>query len=318
MYLQHFGLRELPFGLTPDTSFFFACTSYQEALNTLLVAARNGEGFIKITGEVGNGKTLLCRKFLATLDRGSQSKTPIGTQDEAAEAPAAPRFVTAYVPNPYLEPRSLLLALAEEFRVPLEKDADQHMLLKGLTRALLDCARNGQRALVCLDEAQAMPLESLEVLRLLTNLETEKRKLLQVVLFGQPELNDRLRHNSIRQLRQRISFQYDLRGLRRDELERYLRHRLAVAGYGGETLFGGAAVAKLHRITGGTPRLVNIVAHKSLMLAFGEGRQQVLARHVRDAAADTPEVRRDWLPWALALSGAMLAASLAAAWMSLQ
>ncbi|BBI98657.1 MSHA biogenesis protein MshM [Ferrigenium kumadai] len=318
MYLQHFGLREPPFGLTPDTSFFFACTSYQEALNTLLVAARNGEGFIKITGEVGNGKTLLCRKFLSTLGQGRQSTTLIGTQDEAADAPPAPRFITAYIPNPYLEPRSLLLALAEEFRVPLEKDTDQHQLLKGLTHALLECARNGQRALVCLDEAQAMPLESLEVLRLLTNLETEKRKLLQVVLFGQPELNERLRHNSIRQLRQRISFQYDLRGLLRDELERYVRHRLTVAGFEGETLFGKRAVGKLHRITGGTPRLVNIVAHKSLMLAFSEGRSQVLAKHVRDAAADTPEVRRDWLPWAVALSGAALIASLAAAWMALQ
>ena len=192
----------------------------------------------------------------------------------------------------------MLLALAEEFRVPLEKDADQHLLLKGLTHALLECARNGQRALVCLDEAQAMPLESLEVLRLLTNLETEKRKLLQVVLFGQPELDERLKHDSIRQLRQRISFQYDLRGLRKNELDRYLRHRLAVAGFAGETLFSTGAVGKLHRITGGTPRLVNIVAHKALMLAFSDGRQQVLARHIRDAAADTPEVRRDWLPWA--------------------
>ncbi|HEU0219917.1 MAG TPA: AAA family ATPase [Gallionella sp.] len=318
MYLQHFGLREPPFGLTPDTSFFFACSSYQEALNTLLVAARNGEGFIKITGEVGNGKTLLCRKFLATLDQGRQSTTLIGTQDQAADAPPAPRFITAYIPNPYLEPKSLLLALAEEFRVSLEKDTDQHLLLKGLTRALLDCARNGQRALVCLDEAQAMPLESLEVLRLLTNLETEKRKLLQVVLFGQPELNEHLRHNSIRQLRQRISFQYDLQGLRKDELERYLRHRLGVAGFTGETLFGKGAVGKLHRITGGTPRLVNIVAHKALMLAFGEGRQQVLARHIRDAAVDTPEVRRDWLPWAMALTGVVVAASLGVAWMVLQ
>jgi MSHA biogenesis protein MshM len=326
MYLQHFGLRELPFSLTPDTSFFFACSSYQEALNTLLVAARNGEGFIKITGEVGNGKTLLCRKFLATLNQGRQSTTLIGTQDQAADASqaagyvaaAAPRFITAYIPNPYLEPSSLLLALAEEFRVPLEKDANQYLLLKGLTRALLECARNGQRALVCLDEAQAMPLESLEMLRLLTNLETEKRKLLQVVLFGQPELNERLRHHSIRQLRQRISFQYDLRGLRKNELERYLRHRLAVAGFAGETLFSAAAVGKLHRITGGTPRLVNIVAHKALMLAFSAGRQQVLAGHIRDAAADTPEVRRDWLPWAVALTGAAVIVSLGIAWTVLQ
>jgi len=312
MYLQHFGLREPPFSLTPDTSFFFACSSYQEALNTLLVAARNGEGFIKITGEVGNGKTLLCRKFLATLNQGRKSTTPIGTQDQSADAASTPRFITAYIPNPYLEPSSLLLALAEEFRVPLEKNTDQYLLLKGLTRALLDCARNGQRALVCLDEAQAMPLESLEVLRLLTNLETEKRKLLQVVLFGQPELDERLKHHSVRQLRQRISFQYGLQGLRRNELERYLRHRLAVAGFAGETLFSAGAAGKLHRITGGTPRLVNIVAHKALMLAFGAGRQQVSARHIRDAAADTPEVRRDWLPWALA--GAAVLVSLGIAW----
>ena len=318
MYLQHFGLREAPFNLTPDTSFFFACSSYQEALNTLLVAARNGEGFIKITGEVGNGKTLLCRKFLATLNQGRKSTTPIGTQDQAEISAAEPRFITAYIPNPYLEPNSLLLALAEEFRVPLEKNIDQHRLLKSLTHTLLDCARNGQRALVCLDEAQAMPLESLEVLRLLTNLETEKRKLLQVVLFGQPELNERLRHHSIRQLRQRISFQYDLQGLRRNELDRYLRHRLAVAGFAGETLFSAGAVGKLQRITAGTPRLVNIVAHKALMLAFSEGRQQVFGRHIRDAAADTPEVRRDWLPWAAALAGTALALALGIMWMARQ
>lgn len=297
MYLQHFGLREAPFSLTPDTSFFFSCSTYQEALNTLLVAARNGEGFIKITGEVGNGKTLLCRKFLSTLNQRRQSTTLIGTQDQATDPHAAQRFITAYIPNPYLEPRSLLMALAEEFRIELGSDADQHQLLKVLTSALLGCARNGHRALVCLDEAQAMPLESLEVLRLLTNLETEKRKLLQVVLFGQPELNERLRHHSVRQLRQRISFQYELHGLSRGELDRYLRHRLAVAGFAGETLFAQGAVGKLHRVTGGTPRLVNIIAHKSLMLAFGEGRQTVLARHVADAAADTPEARRDWMPW---------------------
>ena len=317
MYLAHFGLNEPPFGLTPDTSFFFACSSYQEALNTLLVAARNGEGFIKITGEVGNGKTMLCRKFLTTLNHGQQSTTAIGTQDQAAEKSAGPHFTTAYIPNPYLEPRSLLLALADEFRVPIEKDVDQHLMLKGLTHALLEFARKGQRALVCLDEAQAMPLESLEVLRLLTNLETEKRKLLQVVLFGQPELEERLRHHSIRQLRQRISFQYDLKGLSRDELERYLRHRINVAGYAGETLFSNSAVSKLHRITHGTPRLVNIVANKALMLAFGEGRQQVLAKHIRYAAADTPEVRRDWLPRVVALTSVVVFAGLVIGWMML-
>ncbi|MDH2916918.1 MAG: AAA family ATPase [Gallionella sp.] len=314
MYLQHFGLREFPFSLTPDTSFFFACSNYQEGLNTLLIAARNGEGFIKITGEVGNGKTMLCRKFLATLNQGHQATTPIGTQDASTVVKTPARFVTAYLPNPYLEPRSLLLALAGEFRIEVDETIDQHYLLKALTKTLLDFAREGKRVLVCLDEAQAMPLESLEVLRLLTNLETEKRKLLQVVLFGQPELNEQLSHNSVRQLRQRISFQYELKGLRHDEVERYLRHRLAVAGYSGDTLFSKSATGKLHRITGGTPRLVNIVAHKALMLAFAEGRQQVTGKHIALAATDTPEVRRDWLPWAM--TGVVAAVSiLAVLWM---
>lgn len=317
MYLRHFGLREAPFSLTPDTSFFFACSNYQEGLNTLLVAARNGEGFIKITGEVGNGKTLLCRKFLTTLSQGKQATTLIGTQDEQVEAKSGLHFVTAYLPNPYLEPRSLLMALADEFRIVINGDIDQHQLLKEITRALLNFAREGKRVLVCLDEAQAMPLESMEVLRLLTNLETEKRKLLQVVLFGQPELNDHLQHHSVRQLRQRISFQYELKGLRQDELERYLRHRLAVAGYVGDTLFNKQAVTKLHRITLGTPRLINIVAHKALMLAFAEGRQQITRKHIALAAADTPEVRRDWQPWVIAL-GVVLASAAITVWLMLR
>lgn len=318
MYLAHFGLRELPFGLTPDTSFFFACSSYQEALNTLLVAARNGEGFIKIVGEVGTGKTLLCRKFLATLNSGEPSAmTDIGTQNASARRRNAAKFVTAYIPNPYLEPRSLLLALAEEFRVKLDNHVDQHLLLKGLTLALLDAARDGKQVLVCLDEAQAMPLESLEVLRLLTNLETEKRKLMQVVLFGQPELDERLRQNSVRQLRQRISFQYELKGLHRGELDRYLRYRLSVAGFHGETLFRRSAVSVMQRVTRGTPRLVNIIAHKALLLAYGEGRQQVLGRHVRAAAADTPEARRDWGMWGWSIT-ALAMVLLAAGWVLLQ
>ena len=298
MYLAHFGLRESPFSLTPDTSFFFACTNYQEGLNTLLVAARTGEGFIKIVGEVGNGKTLLCRKFLATLASDRETTTDIGTQDGGVSGRHAAKFITAYIPNPYLEPRSLLLALTEEFRMDVDNSFDQHQILKELTRALLNFARDGKRVLVCLDEAQAMPLESLEVLRLLTNLETEKRKLMQVVLFGQPELDERLKHNSVRQLRQRISFQYELNGLHRDEMDRYVRHRLAVAGFKGETLFTSGAIHLLHRVTRGTPRLANIIAHKSMLLAYAEGRQQVVASHVRKAAADTPESRKDWMVWA--------------------
>jgi len=317
MYLEHFGFREFPFSLTPDTSFFFACANYQEGLNTLLVAARSGEGFIKIVGEVGNGKTLLCRKFLLTLNNDNSATTAIGTQDASVEGTkTGARFITAYIPNPYLEPRSLLLALADEFRIELDGGVDQHQVLKELTQALLDFAREGKRVLVCLDEAQAMPLESLEVLRLLTNLETEKRKLMQVVLFGQPELDERLKQNSVRQLRQRISFQYVLKGLRQDELERYLRHRLQIAGFQGETLFTAGAVALLHRVTRGTPRLVNIIAHKALMLSYGQGKQRVAAKHIRGAAADTPEARKDWMIWVWFGSGvfAMVILALIIVW----
>ena len=270
MYRSHFGLREPPFGITPDTSFAFSCASHQEALNTLLVAVSNGEGFIKIAGQVGTGKTLLCRRFLATLDE---------------------KYVTAYIPNPYLEPRALMLALAEELRVGIDAGAEQHKILKELNHALLEFARNGKRVVVCLDEAQAMPLETLEALRLLSNLETEKRKLLQVVLFGQPELDDKLGQDSVRQLRQRITFQHYLGALSRNELDYYLAHRLRVAGYVGPPLFTPQAAAAIYRATRGVPRLVNIIAHKSLLLVYGEGGHNALPRHVRAAAKDTPSAR---------------------------
>jgi MSHA biogenesis protein MshM len=282
LHLQHFGLREQPFGITPDTSFFYACASSQEALNTLLVAVANGEGFIKITGEVGTGKTLLCRKFLATLDD---------------------NWVSAYIPNPDLAPKTLLLALAEELGAKLDSSLDEHHLVKSLNLALLDFARQKKRVVVCLDEAQAMPLESLETLRLLTNLETEKRKLAQVLLFGQPELDDRLSHESIRQLRQRITFQHHLGMLTRDETGHYLAHRLAIAGYSGDRVFSRAAVGVIYRASRGVPRLTNILANKALMLAYGEGTRSVSGRLARLAVADTPAsfaFSRAWLWLALA------------------
>ncbi|MCU6498386.1 AAA family ATPase [Rugamonas sp. A1-17] len=284
MYQAHFGLGEMPFGITPDTSFFFTSPHSQQALNTLLVAARSGEGFIKITGEVGTGKTLLCRKFMATLGEG---------------------FVTAYIPNPYLEPRSLMLALADELELPLQRDVDQHQLLKSLTQRLMDLAREGKQVVMCLDEAQAIPLESLEALRLLTNLETEKRKLLQIVLFGQPELNQHLQTNSIRQLAQRITFHYHLGPLSRDDMEYYLAHRLRVAGYSGSRLFSRGAIGRLFKASGGIPRLVNIMANKSLMLCFGEGKQQVTGRHVDMAAADTVQSKAG-LRWQWLMAGVSL------------
>lgn len=266
MYKAHFGLREIPFSITPDTSYFFSFDSYQAALNTLLIAAKNGEGFIKITGEVGTGKTLLCRKFLAMLDTD---------------------FVTAYIPNPLLEPRSLMLALADELECAVDRSIDQHQLIKAINLKLLGLARQGKRVLLCIDEAQALPIETLEALRLLSNLETEKRKLLQIVLFGQPELDRKLARNEIRQLTQRISFHYQLQALSATEISIYVAHRLSIAGYLGPALFGSAALMVLSLASGGIPRMVNVLAHKALMLSFGEGQQQVSAKHVILAAKDT-------------------------------
>jgi MSHA biogenesis protein MshM len=298
MYKLHFGLRDTPFGITPDTSFFFTGVGSQEALNTLLVAVKTGEGFIKITGEVGTGKTLLCRKFMATLDDS---------------------FVTAYIPNPYLEPRTLMLALADELGITLEKDVDQHQLMKAINHRLLMLAHDGKQVVLCIDEAQAIPIESLEALRLLTNLETEKRKLLQIVLFGQPELNRTLQQDSIRQLAQRISFHYDLGPLSRADLDIYLMHRLRVAGYTGPRLFSRRAVRLLYDASGGIPRLVNMLAHKTLMLAYGRGKKQVAGADVRLAARDTAASKKRW--WAIGLpllGGVVLAIACCAAWMYFQ
>ena len=273
-YLKHFGLRELPFGITPDTSYFFACRSIQEALNTLLIAVANGEGFMKITGEVGTGKTLLCRKFLSTL---------------------GPSWVSAYIPNPNLEPRVIQLALAEELGV--SGSVEPHRLEKDLTQRLLDIARQGKRVVLCMDETQAMPLATLETVRLLTNLETEKRKLMQVVLFGQPELDRKLESESVRQLRQRITFQYTLKALARHEVNDSVAHRLTIAGYSGPALFTDAALKALHLASRGVPRLVNILAHKSLLLAYGEGGRRAERRHVRVAVDDTPSASTPWWWW---------------------
>lgn len=282
MYKKHFGLRETPFSITPDTAFSFASGAFQEALNTLLIAVKNGEGFIKITGEVGTGKTLLCRKFLASL---------------------GDSYVSAYIPNPYLEPKTLLAALADELKLKVRRDLDQHLMLKALTLALLEFAREGKRVVVSLDEAQAMPIETLEALRLLSNLETEKRKLLQVVLFGQPELDEKLNLPALRQLKQRIAFHYKLAPLTRTELDYYVAHRLTVAGHAGGTLFTQGALNAIYEASGGTPRVINILCHKSLLLVFGQGKQQVDDKHVRVAASDTPAAivknNKQW--WWLAL-----------------
>lgn len=276
IYLEHFGLREAPFSITPDTSFFCASRSIGGALETLCFAAANGEGFIKITGEVGTGKTLLCRKFLGCLNA---------------------NWLAAYIPNPNIAPQTLLRAVADELGCDAAADSDEHTLMRTINTRLLDLARDGKRPILCIDEAQAMPVETLEMVRLLTNLETEKRKLLQVVLFGQPELDAKLARPEIRQLRQRITFEHRLTPLTRAQAVQYLTHRLVVAGYSGDFPFTPAAVRCIHRASGGIPRLINILAHKTLLLAYGRGAREVHWLDAYRAMRDTPATARRTRAW---------------------
>ncbi len=279
MYLEHFGLKEFPFSITPDTGFFFSSVGSHEALNTLLIAVRTGEGFIKITGEVGTGKSMLCRKLMASLSTD---------------------YKVAYIPNPYLDPDALFMELATELEVALDIDnIAMHQVLRGIKERLLSLHAQGKRVVVCLDEAQAMPIETLEALRLLSNLETEKRKLLQVIIFGQPELEAKLNHPSIRQLKQRIAFEYCLTPMGRDELDYYIQHRLSVAGHHGSRMFTRPAMWLLKRRTQCVPRLVNIVAHKALLSAFGKGRQCVTFWDVQAAVDDTASTQISMWSWRL-------------------
>ncbi|OGT74686.1 MAG: AAA family ATPase [Gammaproteobacteria bacterium RIFCSPLOWO2_02_FULL_57_10] len=272
MYLEHFGIKELPFSLTPNTQFFLSMASYHKAFNMLMVSIANREGFIKVVGEVGTGKTMLCRKVLNSLEEDATT------------------YVTAYIANPVLSPKGLLLAFAEEIGLAEDVDTGHHSLLKKITKRLMQLSAEGKQVILFIDEAHAMPEKTLEALRLLTNLETEKVKLFQVILFAQPELDTMLEQPSLRQLLQRITFSYRLEPLDREGLERYVTHRLATAGYNGPALFGRRALDVLFQASRGIPRVINILCHKALMVAYGKGERTVDLEHVRRAVEDTEGV----------------------------
>ncbi|HGY5238323.1 TPA: ExeA family protein [Aeromonas salmonicida subsp. pectinolytica] len=290
MYLNHFGLQEAPFGLTPNTGFYYGLPPHEEALQVLNWALAQGEGFIKVTGEVGTGKTLLCRKLLSEL--GSEAH-PVRL---------------AWLPNPHLTPAELRTALALELGLSVREGAELD-LTDRIHRHLISLHQQGSRVVVLIDEAQALPDETLEAIRLFGNLETESNKLLQIVLFGQPELDARLAKPHLRQLRQRIGFSYCLRSLRFDETRAYLEHRLQVSGYRGAPLFAGYAMRLLWRASRGIPRLINILAQKCLMLAYGQGARQIDSRLVRLAIRDTDDASRfaplRWWPLLLLLGCAL-------------
>ena len=289
MYLEYFGLSELPFAITPDPSFVFLSPRHRDALAHLVYGVGQGGsgGFVQLTGEVGTGKTTLCRCLL--------EQVPEGTH-------------IALVLNPLMRPVELLAAICEELGLDTYGIEDSSKALVDLlNRHLLALHHAGERAVVVIDEAQNLSPEALEQVRLLTNLETSKQKLLQIILLGQPELRELLRRRSLRQLAQRITARFHLTPLGPEETARYVSHRLQVAGAQHNPFRAGAMKALFQR-SHGVPRLINIIADRALVAAFARERTYIDARLVHAAADEVqlgePGVERRWFPgrWVAAVA----------------
>jgi MSHA biogenesis protein MshM len=282
MYREFFGLTEAPFKLTPNTDFFFAGGGRGEILCALIYAVTHGEGMVKVAGEVGSGKTMLLRMLQEGLP---------GTVE------------SIYIPHPSLKPEEMLQAIARELALPPSEHADRLQAMNALQAYLIRRFEEGKRVVLLLEEAQAIPLETLEEVRLLTNIETPRDKLLQIVLFGQPELDTILSRPDMRQFRERISHTFDLMPLKPSEIRDYLGHRLEKAGYRGPPLFSPKVLRALAAASSGIARRLNILADKTLLAAFTENTHAIRARHVLLAARDNGYApRRDW-PWAPATAG---------------
>lgn len=260
MYNEHYGFREPPFNITPDPRFLFFSGRHREAFNHILFGIRERKGFIQVTGEVGAGKTTVCRAVLEEL---------------------GPRVRTALILNPCLTSTQLLRAILTEFG--LEAKSDKVDCLHALNGFLLEQLAEGNDVVLFIDEAQDLDFELLEQVRLLSNLETDQRKLLQIVLLGQPELREKLDERQLRQLRQRITVRYHLKPLTRAEMEHYIHHRLHVAGGNGLPTFNRWALGSIYRYSGGVPRLVNAVCDKTLLCGYVTGDDHLTWRHVRRA-----------------------------------
>ncbi len=261
MYNDFYGFREAPFNITPDPRFLFFSDKHREAFNHVLFGIRERKGFIQITGEVGAGKTTVCRAILAEL---------------------GPAYKTALVLNPMITATQLMRTVLTELGLEPRK-LDRTAYLEILNRFLLEQANAGNDVVLLIDEAQDLDPELLEQIRLLSNLETDQRKLLQIVLIGQPELREKLGERGLRQLRQRITVRYHLAPLDRFETARYIAHRLRVAGADGRPQFSPWAVRKIHRYAGGVPRLINAVCDKALLYGYVNGTYELKGRAVRQA-----------------------------------
>ncbi|MCP3961854.1 MAG: AAA family ATPase [bacterium] len=261
MYEEFYGFREPPFNITPDPRFLFFSDRHREAFDHLLFGVAQRKGFIQITGEVGAGKTTLCRAFFETVG------------DD---------YETALILNPRMTSSQLLRAVLAELGLEPEGD-DRIANLEILNRFLLDQVAHSKDVVLVIDEAQDMGIDLLEEVRLLSNLETDQRKLLQIVLIGQPELRDLLDDKRLRQLRQRITVRYHLTPLSTHEMEHYIGHRLRMAGSNGRPTFDRWALRRIYRYSGGVPRLVNAVCDKALLCGFVDGVDRLKGHHIRRA-----------------------------------
>ncbi len=253
MYLEYYGLCEPPFNITPNPKFLFYSAKHREAFNHLLYGIRERKGFVQLTGEVGAGKTTLCRALLDQLGG---------------------NFSTALIINPALDPDQLIKSIATEFGLNA-KGLDRLETIAEINHFLLEQMAQGRESVLIIDEAQDLTNILLEQVRLLSNLETDDRKLLQIVLMGQPELRERLNDQGLRQLRQRITVRYHLRALKFTEVGQYIQHRLHISGGKGPPYFSAPALWRIHRYSKGVPRLINALCDKCLLAGFVHARDRI-------------------------------------------
>ncbi|MFZ9149655.1 MAG: ExeA family protein [Burkholderiales bacterium] len=285
MYYEHFGLAQPPFKITPNTDFFFGGGNRGPILEALIYAISQGEGIVKVTGEVGSGKTMLCSMLQARL---------------------AESVETVYLANPSVSPEEILHAIAFELQLQITRDESRLAVMHAIQDYLLKRHAEGKRVVLFIEESQGMPIATLEEIRLLSNLETKSDKLLQIVLFGQPELDENLCQNQIRQLKERITHSFRLEPLTGPETREYLMFRLRTAGYRGPDLFSDAIIREITRVSGGLTRRINLIADKALLAAFAENTHTLRQKHVDAAIRDSefahPQYRQEpksRSPWIL-------------------
>ncbi|MBS3935969.1 MAG: AAA family ATPase [Sulfuritalea sp.] len=301
MYLEHYGLAEPPFRITPHTDFFFSGAGRGATLEALLYAISHDEGIVKISGEIGSGKTMLCRVLMERLPES---------------------VVIIYLAHPALSRDDILHALANELGLAMDESSRASTIMRALQEKLVALYAAGKRVVVLIDEAHAMPRETLEEIRLLSNLESNRHKLLQLVLFGQPELDATLARTDMRQLRDRITHNFALEPLVQEDIAQYLDFRMRAAGYRGPSIFAPAAVKRLARASAGLTRRINILADKALLASFAHGTHQVGPGEVEAAVRDSefsvvPARRRARNPTAgpiWAAAGALGTVCLVALW----